>query len=80
MDGDFVFYDNLALICRERGVKIATIVKECGGAVGSIDGWKKGATPRSDIVAKLSLRLDVSTDFLLFGDTPNNLSLSKNAN
>lgn len=74
-----MFYDNLALICRERGVKIATIVKECGGAVGSIDGWKKGATPRSDIVAKLSLRLDVSTDFLLFGDTPNNLSLSKNA-
>lgn len=79
MDGDFVFYDNLALICRERGVKIATIVKECGGAVGSIDGWKKGAVPRSDIVAKLSLRLDVSTDFLLFGDSPNNLSLSKNA-
>lgn len=74
-----MFYDNLSLICRERGVKIATIVKECGGAVGSIDGWKKGAVPRSDIVAKLSLRLDVSTDFLLFGDTPNNLSLSKNA-
>lgn len=49
--------------------KIATVVKECGGAVGSIDGWKKGATPRSDIVVKMALRLNVTTDFLLLGRT-----------
>ena len=49
--------------------KIATVVKECGGAVGSIDGWKKGATPRSDIVVKMALRLNVTTDYLLLGRT-----------
>lgn len=65
---NFVFYDNLALACQQNGMKIATVVKECGGAVGSIDGWKKGAIPRSDIVAKLSLRLNVTTDFLIFGN------------
>lgn len=64
-----MFYDNLAQVCKENNFKIATIVKECGGAVGSIDGWKKGAIPRSDIVAKLALRLNVSTDFLILGSS-----------
>ncbi|MDE7362962.1 MAG: hypothetical protein K2N38_13625 [Oscillospiraceae bacterium] len=63
-----VFYDNLARACKENNLKIATIVRECGGAIGSIDGWKKGAIPRSDIVAKLALRLNVSTDFLILGN------------
>lgn len=66
-----MFYDNLAQACKENNLKIATIVKECGGAVGSIDGWKKGAIPRSDIVAKLALRLNVSTDFLILGSNSN---------
>lgn len=71
-----MFYDNLAQACKDNNLKIATVVKECGGAVGSIDGWKKGAIPRSDIVAKLALRLNVSTDFLILGKD-HNLSLSK---
>jgi len=62
-----LFYDNLKTICDLNGFKISPIVKECGGAIGSIDGWRKGATPNSEIVKKLSLRLNVSTDFLLFG-------------
>ena len=65
----FVFYDNLASACAQMNTKIATVVKECGGAVGSIDGWKKGATPRSDIVVKMALRLNVTTDYLLLGRT-----------
>lgn len=71
-----MFYDNLALACKESNLKIATIVKECGGAVGSIDGWKKGAIPRSDIVAKLALRLNVSTDYLILGNN-SKVKLSK---
>lgn len=71
-----LFYDNLALACKENNVRIASIVRECGGAVGSIDGWKKGSIPRSDIVAKIALRLNVSTDFLIFGKNTN-LSLTK---
>lgn len=62
-----MFYDNLASACAQKNTKIATVVKECGGAIGSIDGWKKGAIPRSDIVVKIALRLNVTTDYLLLG-------------
>ena len=62
-----MFYDNLKAICDEKGLKITPIVSECGGAKGSISNWKKGASPNSDIVAKLAVRLNVSTDFLIFG-------------
>lgn len=62
-----MFYDNLKAICDEKGVKITPIVNECGGAKGSISNWKKGASPNSDIVARLSVRLNVSTDLLIFG-------------
>ncbi|MGN1090722.1 MAG: S24 family peptidase [Huintestinicola sp.] len=63
-----MFYDNLKLICDKKGLKITPIVAECGGAKGSISNWKKGAMPNSDIVAKLAVRLNVSTDSLIFGD------------
>lgn len=62
-----MFYDNLKLICEQNGLKITPIVLECGGTKGVISGWKKGATPNSDIVMKLSVRLNVPTDILLFG-------------
>ncbi len=62
-----MFYDNLKAICDKKGVKITPIVNECGGAKGSISNWKKGAIPNSDIVAKLAVRLNVSTDALIFG-------------
>lgn len=62
-----MFYDNLKYICNEKGMKITPIVAECGGAKGSISNWKNGASPNSDIVAKLAVRLNVSTDTLIFG-------------
>ena len=62
-----MFYDNLKYICDEKGMKITPIVAECGGAKGSISNWKNGASPNSDIVAKLAVRLNVSTDTLIFG-------------
>lgn len=62
-----MFYDNLKQECERQNLKISPIVKECGGAIGSINGWKKGAMPNSDILMKLALRLNVSSDYLLFG-------------
>lgn len=62
-----MFYDNLKFICEQKGLKITPIVLECGGTKGVIGGWKKGATPNSDIVMKLAVRLNVPTDLLLFG-------------
>lgn len=62
-----MFYDNLKTACDRNNVKMTPIVAECGGAKGSISNWKKGASPNSDIVAKLAVRLNVSADYLIFG-------------
>lgn len=65
-----MFYDNLKLVCEKRGIKLTPLVKECGGAKGSLSNWKKGASPNSDIVVKLADRLKVPIDLLL--RTPDN--------
>lgn len=62
-----MFYDNLKAICEKQNLKITNIVIECGGAPGSINGWKKGSMPNSSIVIALAMRLNVSTDYLLLG-------------
>lgn len=62
-----MFYNNLKTICDKKNIKITPLVLECGGTKGVIGGWKKGAAPNSDIVMKLSVRLNVPTDVLLFG-------------
>ena len=62
-----MFYDNLKAICTEKGLKISPVVLECGGTRGMLGGWKNGAAPNSDIIMKLSERLNVPTDVLLFG-------------
>lgn len=63
-----MFYDNLKAVCDAKGVKITPLVAECGGAKGSISNWKKGASPNSDIVVNLAVRLNVPTDMLLLGN------------
>lgn len=66
-----MFYNNLKNICDKKNIKITPLVLECGGTKGVIGGWKKGAAPNSDIVMKLSVRLNVPTDVLLFGNEKN---------
>lgn len=75
-----MFYDNLKAICDEKGLKITPIVAECGGAKGSISNWKKGVMPNSEIVAKLAIRLNVSTDMLIFGNDRKSQYDMSNAN
>lgn len=69
-----MFYENLKTACEKNGLKMTPLVAECGGAKGSISNWKKGASPNSDIVAKLAVRLNVSTDYLIFGKERSSLS------
>lgn len=66
-----MFYDNLKAECDKQGLKLTSVVLECGGTKGVIGGWKNGAAPRSDIVMKLAVRLNVPTDCLLFGSDDN---------
>jgi len=62
-----MFYDNLKAVCQSKNLKITPTIIECGGAQGSVSNWKKGASPNSDIVARLAEYLNVSTDLLIFG-------------
>lgn len=60
-----MFYTNLQKACELNNIPISRAVVECGGKLGSLSGWKKGAVPSSSIVVALALRLNVSTDYLL---------------
>ena len=66
-----MFYDNLKAICDAKNIKMTPLVASCGGAKGSISNWKQGASPNSDIVAKIAVHLNVSTDMLIFGKDTN---------
>lgn len=67
-----MFYNNLKNLCEKKGLKITPIVLECGGNKGSLSGWKNGASPNSDIVMKIAVRLNTTTDYLLFGERKEN--------
>ncbi|MDE5883981.1 MAG: helix-turn-helix domain-containing protein [Oscillospiraceae bacterium] len=75
-----MFYDNLKSLCDSKGIKITTVVTKCGGALGSISKWKKGASPNSDIVIKLSSYLGVTTDYLLKGEEQHSIFNVNNDN
>lgn len=64
------FYYNLCRACEMRNVKVSTAVIEAGEKLGSLNGWKNGATPNSKAVLALALRLNVSSDFLLGLERP----------
>lgn len=74
-----MFYDNLKAVCEKQNLKITNVVIECGGAPGSINGWKKGSMPNSNIVVALAMRLNVSTDYLLLGKEISNTSHISNS-
>lgn len=75
-----MFYSNLKSICDEKGIKITPLILECGGTKGIIGGWKRGTSPNSDIVMKIAIKLNVSTDELLFGEERcNNTNISNSA-
>ena len=59
------FYNNLCKACKARGVSVSAAVVDAGEKLGSLSGWKNGAMPNSKAVIALSLRLNVSTDYLL---------------
>lgn len=59
------FYNNLCEACKARGVSVSAAVVDAGEKLGSLSGWKNGAMPNSKAVIALSLRLNVSADYLL---------------
>ncbi|NLG24368.1 MAG: hypothetical protein GX558_03365 [Clostridiales bacterium] len=71
-----MFFEHLKRICETRGTTVTAAVRAIGGSIGSIDGWKKGRAPVSNVVVRLAEHLDTSTDYLL-GRTDNPAPIAK---
>lgn len=71
-----MFWNNLEAACDAYGTKVTPLLQELSISTGNIGRWKRGGTVASDILIKLSKKLEVSTDFLLTGqkDRPVNSS------
>ena len=65
-----MFYDRLKEACKTANTTVTAALKAIG--IGTANGtyWKNGSVPSSDIVIKLAEFLNVSTDYLLMGQSP----------
>lgn len=61
-----MFYDRLVTLCRMHGTNITEVaVTHLNVASSAPSSWKKGASPRSDVVIRAAEYFDVSADYLL---------------
>ena len=63
--GDFVFYDRFIELCNKKGVKPTPLVVELGLSSSNASQWKKGSTPRPDILQKIADYFDVTVGYLV---------------
>lgn len=61
-----MFYERLSQLCRLHGTNITEVaVTELHVTSAAPSAWKKGATPRADVVARAAQHFGVSADYLL---------------
>lgn len=60
-----MFYDKLQYWCKLKGTTPTTVVKQCGLSPGNLANWKRGVTPKVEILQKLASRLGVNMHDLL---------------
>lgn len=67
-----MFYDNYVRACELRGEKPTPVAQKVGCTSSNIAQWKKGSTPRSAVLQKIADYLEVSPQYLMFGDDNGN--------
>ena len=60
-----MFYKNYELLCQKVGKKPYTVAREIGLGNSNVAQWKKGSTPRPEILQKIADYFDVSQAVLL---------------
>ena len=66
-----MIYNRIINLCKQRNIKITTLLKELKIASGASTSWKKkGTIPSSDALIKLAEYFNVSIDYILFGKEP----------
>ena len=63
-----MFYDRLQAVCKEKGVTVTKMLNDLSLSTGSTGNWKKGQLPKGDILAKIAEYLNVSIDYIVFGE------------
>lgn len=63
-----MFYNNLKNACTNKRISITALLKKLGISSANGTFWKNGSLPNGDSLIQLSKFLDVSTDYLLFGE------------
>lgn len=62
------FYQNLQKACQSHNTTISALLTKCGFGKSYGTYWKKGKYPTLDIAAGLAEELNISIDYLLYGD------------
>jgi len=78
-----MFFEQLKKACQMRNTSVTAVVLKLNISKSNVTNWSKGTMPNCDVVIRLSELLDVSTDFLLKGNSEqpifnNNITHSKN--
>lgn len=59
-----MLYANIVDLCKEKGISIARLEKECGLGNATVKGWETG-NPRIDTLKAVADYFGVSIDYLL---------------
>lgn len=63
-----MFYDRFIKLCNEKGIKPTPLVVGMGLSSSNVSQWKKGSTPRPEVLQRLAEYFGVSVSYLMFGD------------
>lgn len=67
-----MFYDRFIDLCNKKGVKPTPLVVELGLSSSNASQWKKGSTPRPDILQKIADYFDVTVGYLVGSEEKEN--------
>lgn len=60
-----MFYDTFIKLCKEKNVKPTPLVVKMGLSSSNVTQWKKGSTPRPEVLQRIADEFGVSVKFLL---------------
>lgn len=60
-----MFYDRFIELCRIKDIKPTPLVVGMGLSSSNVSQWKKGSTPRAEVVAKLADYFGVSVEYMM---------------
>lgn len=65
-----MFYDRFIKLCRAKGVKPTPLIVGMGLSSSNVSQWKKGSTPRPDVLQRIADYFGVSVEHFLTEEAP----------